>query len=121
MLGGARFVLLDEDETVLEEWVSDGAEPYTVQCELEFETTYIIRELRAPDGYSKAEDIVFTTLDDCTELVITVKNKPQPPVPTGVAGTGSGPLRGVLLCAGLAVLLGMDRRRKRRYGGAAVK
>ena len=115
MLGGAHFCLMDQEERILEEWVSDGKEAYTVRTPLEFETTYILRELEAPAGYSRMEDIVFETLDDITEQVITARNKRQYLVPTGVNLGSSLLMESALMCAGLLLLLGGYAGRKRRH------
>ncbi len=64
MLAGATLQILDENEEVMYEWVSDGL-PYT-QIRFLIGHSYIYRELKAPEGYQKSEDIIFTVKEDGT-------------------------------------------------------
>ena len=77
LLPGAKMQLLDSDNKVIEEWITDG-NVYTVKTELTIGNTYIIHEVEAPTGYEKAEDIIFTVEDtsDVQEFkMIDIKKK----------------------------------------------
>lgn len=63
-LSGATLQILDENEQILYEWTSDG----TKFTEIRFliGKSYIYREVKAPEGYKQAEDIMFTIEEDGT-------------------------------------------------------
>lgn len=62
LLTGAKMQLLDSENNVIEEWITDD-NVYTVKKELAIGNTYIIHEEEAPDGYELASDITFTVKD----------------------------------------------------------
>ncbi len=77
LLKGAKLQLLDSNNKVIEEWITDG-NVYTVKTELVIGKTYTIHEAEAPEGYEKAEDMTFTVEDtnDVQEFkMIDVKKK----------------------------------------------
>ncbi|WP_097006323.1 SpaA isopeptide-forming pilin-related protein [Lacrimispora amygdalina] len=64
-LPGAILQVLDLNGNLLEEWTS-GAEEHTVKTTLIPGESYILREVRPPDGYTYADDITFTVNKDGT-------------------------------------------------------
>ena len=60
-LPGATLAILDANGNELERWVSDNR-PYNFT--LPANATYTLREIAAPEGYGKADDIVFTITPD---------------------------------------------------------
>ena len=57
-LDGATLQVLDEEENLIDEWVSVKGQPHTVTC-LEIGKTYILREKAAPSGYIVTADKHF--------------------------------------------------------------
>ena len=56
---GARMAIIEKETgTVVHEWTTDGT-TQEVARELNVETHYILRELEAPAGYEKIDDIEF--------------------------------------------------------------
>lgn len=56
---GARLQIIDkETKEVVVEWVS-GEKTAEIDRELDVDRTYILREVEAPDGWEKAEDVEF--------------------------------------------------------------
>lgn len=78
MIEGARLCLLDENETILESWVSQSNKSHVVKG-LKIGASYILREESAPHGYLKADDILFTVADTGEVQTITMEDE----VPTG--------------------------------------
>ena len=70
-LPGAKLQIIDEDENVIDEWVS-GEEPHFIEGKLTAGKTYILREMIAPDGYVLATDVEFKVNEDgtVTEIVM---------------------------------------------------
>lgn len=58
-LPGCRMSLLDEEENLVESWIS-GTEPHRIKGILEPGRTYVLREEYPADGYARAEEIRFT-------------------------------------------------------------
>lgn len=77
-IAGAKLCLLDENETILESWITNTEENHVVKG-LEIGKSYILREESAPYGYLKAEEIRFIIKD--TEEVQTIVMEDA--VPTG--------------------------------------
>ena len=71
-LSGAELAILDEDGTVIDEWISGGT-PHFIEGRLTAGKTYILREILSPDGYVITNDIEFTVNPDgsVTEVVMT--------------------------------------------------
>lgn len=59
---GAKMQITEEDGNVVDEWISDGNSHQA--SGLETGKTYILREAKAPEGYVRSEDIVFTVEDN---------------------------------------------------------
>lgn len=68
---GATLQVLDKEENILKEWVSDGT-PLKIE-RLPVGVELILRELSAPKGYTIAEDVLFTVED--TEELQTIEMK----------------------------------------------
>lgn len=64
-LPGATLQVLDMDGNLLEEWIS-GEKEHTLTTTLTPGESYILREFNPPEGYTYAEDIVFTVNPDGT-------------------------------------------------------
>ncbi|MCI8504807.1 MAG: hypothetical protein HFI67_01290 [Lachnospiraceae bacterium] len=60
-LSGATLQVMDREETVLDEWVTDG-KPHVME-KLVVGETYILRELSPAEGYVTAEPVSFTVED----------------------------------------------------------
>lgn len=57
---GARLQVLDLEGNVMDEWTSEE-QPHQIYGVLNAETTYVLHEVKAPDGYYKtATDVAFT-------------------------------------------------------------
>lgn len=73
-IAGATLQIV-EDGNVLATWDSDGT-PHKVKCgsgeTLEYDKTYILREIVAPAGYMIADDIKFTVTEVDGEAVISI-------------------------------------------------
>ena len=74
-LAGARLVVLKEDGTVLDEWISD-TEGHRVEG-TEIRNVYTLKELEAPSGYKKADSFTFTVLDTGEVQKIVMKDEPE--------------------------------------------
>ena len=60
-VSGAKMQLIGSNNTVLEEWVTDGTPHKLDKSKLEIDRYYAIREVEAPDGYYlMPEDITFS-------------------------------------------------------------
>ncbi|MDO5695375.1 MAG: SpaA isopeptide-forming pilin-related protein [Eubacteriales bacterium] len=76
---GATLQLLDADENLIEEWVTDGT-PHRIE-KLEVGKTYILRETKVPEGYLPSKDITFT-IDSEEVQEIAMKDAPVPTIQT---------------------------------------
>ncbi|MDO5146967.1 MAG: Cna B-type domain-containing protein, partial [Eubacteriales bacterium] len=63
-LAGAHLQILDTNGTIVADWLS-SADDFVMEG-LQVETTYILREVGAPEGYSLAKDTVFRLSKDGT-------------------------------------------------------
>ena len=72
-LSGATLQILDKDENVLDEWITDGT-THTLTAKLTAGQTYTLREAAAPAGYYTAADSTFTVNLDGTPNAITLYN-----------------------------------------------
>ena len=88
LLPGAKIQLLDSDNNVIEEWITDG-NVYTVKKELTIGNTYTIHEEEAPAGYELASDITFTVKDtnDVQEFKMIDVKKLEPIVSPDTSDT----------------------------------
>lgn len=69
-LVGAHMSVLDEQGNTVESWVTDG-KGHEIS-NLKVGSTYILREVKAPDGYIKQDDVKFTVLDDGKDQTVTM-------------------------------------------------
>ena len=74
MLSGAHVQILDMDKNVIKDWVTTQ-NPYVVSSGLTFGEKYIYHEFKAPDGYVRAKDIVFTFDGDLTLTMTDLKTE----------------------------------------------
>ncbi|MDE7121991.1 MAG: Cna B domain protein, partial [Oscillospiraceae bacterium] len=72
-LPGAKLQVIDEDENIIDEWIS-GKEPHLIEGKLIAGKTYILRETIAPDGYVLATDVEFTVNEDGTITEVVMKD-----------------------------------------------
>ena len=101
-LSGAKLQVLDAAGTVIDEWVS-GTVAQAVTG-LALGGTYTLREVTAPDGYAKANDITFTVTNDDETQTITMVNKQVKVTKTDAEGTAlSGAKLQILDSAGAKV------------------
>lgn len=113
-LAGATLQIIDEDGTVIEEWVSTN-EPHIIEAKLIAGKTYTIKETIAPDGYTIANEIQFTVNEDGSVTSVVMYDEPIPDVPDAPTGDTTSRLPGILLnAAGLVMLAvaGMNRTKK---------
>lgn len=85
-LEGAKLQILNQDGTVLEEWVSDG-KPHTVE-KLPVGVELTLREITAPKEYEIAEDVKFTLTDTMEVQKVEIKDARTPDKPTDAPKTG---------------------------------
>ena len=123
-LAGATLRILDKEtgKTILT-WVSEET-PYEITGKLS-PGTYILREMKAPNGYNMAEDIEFTIDEtgkvlvngtECADLTIKMVDPAAYVLPlTGGPGTRLYALCGIaMMTAAVMYGFGMRRRRERR-------
>ena len=72
-LSGATLQILDKDENVLDEWITDGT-THTLTAKLTADQTYTLREAAAPAGYYTAADQQFTVNPDGTITTVDMKD-----------------------------------------------
>ena len=74
-LPGALLNLKGQDGTVWDRWVSETI-PHRLQGKLEPGSTYVLEEEQSPDGYLKADSVIFSLSEDgLTDLVIMTDEK----------------------------------------------
>ncbi len=113
-LPGATLQIIDENGTVIEEWVSTN-EPHIIEAQLTAGKTYTLKETIAPDGYIIANSIDFTVNEDGTVNSVVMYDEPVPDTPDTPTGDTTSRLPGILMiAAGLAVILiaGIGRKKK---------
>lgn len=113
-LAGATLQIIDEDGTVIEEWVSTN-ESHIIEAKLIAGKTYTLRETIAPDGYTIANEIQFMVNEDGSMTPVVMYDEPIPDVPDTPTGDTTSKLPGVLLIAAGLVMLavaGMGRKKK---------
>ena len=75
-LKNAQLKILDSNgDTVVDTWTTDGT-PYEVTGKLTVGSTYTLHEVKAPDGFLSADDVVFTVRDTPDVQPITMTDKP---------------------------------------------
>lgn len=72
-LAGAHLQVLDEEGTIVDEWISDG-EPHLIEG-LEVHHIYQLIEIQPPQGYTIMETIEFTVEDTSKEQQIVAKDE----------------------------------------------
>ena len=113
-LVGATLQIIDENGTVIEEWVSTN-EPHYIEAQLIAGKTYTLKETIAPDGYTIANSIDFTVNEDGTVNTVVMYDEPIPDTPDTPTGDTTSRLPGILMiAAGLVMVLiaGMGRKKK---------
>ena len=116
-LPGATLQIIDENGTVIEEWVSTN-EPHIIEAKLVAGKTYNLTETAALDGYKIANSIDFTVNADGTVTPVVMYDEPipdTPDVPDIPTGDTTSRLPGILMiAAGLVMVLiaGMGRKKK---------
>lgn len=73
ILPGAKFEILDQDGKVVESWTSTEA-AHRIEGKLIAGETYVLREVEAPAGYKKMEDVTFRTNLNGDVLTIQAEN-----------------------------------------------
>ena len=72
-LKGAKLQVLDKDEKVVDEWITDGE--IHIVAGLKENESYILRECEAPEGMVRAADKEFTVPNNETNLEIELIDK----------------------------------------------
>ena len=72
-LSGAKLQVVDDQDKVVEEWISDGT-PHVITAKLVLGKTYKLVEAEAPTGYEIAEPITFTVDADDTKNAVEMKD-----------------------------------------------
>lgn len=122
-LAGAELVVRDQSGKEVERWIS-GKKPHDI--EMLPIGSYTLTELRAPDGYEKAETIAFEVPDSGEITKVVMKDKADKTTPSGSVRTGDNtPLKQWMLAAGVSAMLlavcvmrlrRQDMRKKGRRG-----
>ncbi len=104
LIGGAELKLFDSEGRELDSWITVIGTAHEVRGLTEGKE-YILKEITSPEGYDKADDIVFKVQKGKdTEIIMEDKqSKDIIPVPTGVKITGL--LLSVALVAGAVLIL----------------
>ena len=114
-LPGATLQVIDEDGTVIEEWVSTN-EPHIIEAKLIVGKTYTLTETAAPDGYKIANSIDFTVNEDGTVNTVVMYDEPIPDTPdTPTGDTTNHTLAWILLATGAVLMttFGIISRKKK--------
>lgn len=77
---GAKLEVLTQEGSVIDAWVSEEDEAHRIEG-LEGGKTYILRETEAPDGYLKADDIVFSVSEEGAITKVAMVNRLEPKLP----------------------------------------
>lgn len=78
-LDGAQLTVSDKKGNIIDSWVSERDKPHVIR-RLVVGETYILREVMAPYGYLKAEEVEFTVADTAEIQKVEMKDE----VPTAV-------------------------------------
>lgn len=73
MLPGNRLAIIDQDGKTVDEWITDD-KPHDI-TKLIVGQEYILRELEAAAGYTKAADVAFTVRDTNEIQTVNMNNK----------------------------------------------
>ena len=72
-ISGAELQILDSSNAVVvPTWTSSATEDYTVKGKLVVGKKYKLHEVKAPNGYSLADDIEFEVKDSLEPVTITM-------------------------------------------------
>jgi len=74
-LAGATLAILTTSGSEVERWVSTES-AHVVTSALTAGTTYILREIAAPEGFEIADDVRFVVPSDGSEIVVTMYDTP---------------------------------------------
>lgn len=103
-LVGATLQVIDEDGTVIEEWVSTN-EPHIIEAKLIAGRTYTLTETATPDGYKIANSVDFTVNADGTVTPVVMYDEPVPDTPDTSTGDTTNHTLAWILLATDAVLM----------------
>lgn len=104
-LPGATLQIIDENGTVIEEWVSTN-EPHIIEAKLIAGKTYTLKETIAPDGYTIANSIEFTVNEDGSVTSVVMYDEPIPDTPDTPTGDTTSRLPGIaMISAGVALMI----------------
>ncbi len=78
-LEGAQLTVSDKEGNIIDSWVSEKGNPHVIKRLVAGET-YVLREVMAPYGYLKAEEVEFTVTDTAEIQKVEMKDD----VPTAV-------------------------------------
>ena len=102
-LEGAELVVRDESGKEVERWIS-GKKPHDI--EMLPIGSYTLTELRAPDGYEKAETVAFEVPDSGEITKVVMKDKADKTPPSDSVRTGDqSPLKRWMMAAGVSAML----------------
>ena len=93
-LKGAELSVTDSNGKEIERWVSDGTLHYI--SGLNMNTEYILKEIKAPDGYATCEEVKFST-NGKNDINISLVNEDIKVEITKVKGDSNNPLAGAVL------------------------
>lgn len=74
-LAGALLAVRSQDQTVMEQWISDGR-PHQVQALLLAGAGYYLEEQKPKEGYTAAGPILFTVPEKGGEVMLELVNEP---------------------------------------------
>lgn len=74
MLSDATLQIIDFDNNVVDEWVTDGENVHNIYGKLIVGEKYILHEEKAPKGYLLADDIEFVVVDTTDVQIIVMSN-----------------------------------------------
>lgn len=95
-LPGAHLTIINQEGTVIDEWISTD-EPHRLEAVLEPGETYFLTEINPPDGYAFAEMMEFTVSLDGTVDRVHMTDQSTDAVVLKVGFTGRQKLKGAFL------------------------
>lgn len=93
-LPGATLQIIDENEKIIDEWVSTN-EPHMIEGKLIAGKEYTLKEIIAPEGYEIANEIKFTVNADGTVTEVVMYDEHTPDLETPPTVTIDTPNTGV--------------------------
>jgi uncharacterized surface anchored protein len=103
LLGGAELGLYDSSGNEIDSWISSGTKAHEITGLTEG-GEYVLKELKAPEGFRMANDVRFEVKKG-EDTIVSMKDLPEyvfMPIPTGVKAAGL--LIPVFLLAQAAIL-----------------